>query len=278
MLRRLLGASLLVAAFVGLPALSDAQAPKKGQAKDARPSIDSEKLHAGVFVGKLKTTPASDRTFTLTVEDKHLAPNGKAPRNNNSALNRVLQAQNRMQQAQNHMASARNPQQLRSAQQQYLSAQQQLTSALVALNNAGLRAVGPDGAPEGYKWVTNKQDVDFQAMEEVKVRTLVLPEEFDEKGNVKKYTKKELEELKGKDKTLKGYESSVEKLDMGQTVEVHLASAAKKPKADAEKKDADKVKDKDKDLDGEKKMQVKMVVILAEAPATTTERPRKKKN
>src|SRR5262245_40192923 len=50
--------------------------------------------------------------------------------------------------------------------------------------------------------------VEFQMAEKAKVRTMLLPETFDSKGNPKKYTEKEKAELRGKDKGLPGFESS----------------------------------------------------------------------
>jgi hypothetical protein len=149
-----------------------------------------------------------------------------------------------------------------------------------------------------YNVVTRYQDIDFQAEENVKVRTMDLPEQFDEKGNIKRYTKEELKQLKGKDTNLPGYESSFEALKEGQQIQVKLAEhKAKKPAStspgdakdkekdkDAQEKEAkekaalDKALDKDKDKslldkaldkdskDSEKHKQVRLIVILKENP------------
>jgi len=272
MLRRLIGVSLLAAAFVGLPKLSEAQAPKK-PATTTAPPADSSKMHAGTFIGKLKSTINTDRTFTVTIENKKLQPTGKLPPGYkaNSQVNRLLHAQTQALQAQQRLATARTAHQMSQAQQQLIRAQLQAQQAAVGLSGTA-GAVGPDGAPLGYKWVVTTQDIDFQAMEDMKVRTVLLPEQFDDKGNIKKYTKDELAELKGKDKNLKGYESSQDKLEVGQKVEVHL-TAAKKPAAAA----ADENKDKDVDKDSEKKMQVNLLVILQEAPADSGAKVKPKK-
>ncbi len=126
--------------------------------------------------------------------------------------------------------------------------------------------------------VNAAQKVDFQAEENVKVRIKALPEQFDDKGNIKTYTKEELAELKGKDKNLPGYESSLDKLQNGQIVQVTLgvhkkpkpvAPPAASPAVEKDKdkdKDADKEtdasKDKDKDATSQHKLQVRMIVIL----------------
>jgi hypothetical protein len=116
------------------------------------------------------------------------------------------------------------------------------------------------------------QEVNFQADANVKVRIKNLPEQFDEKGNIKKYTREELSALKGKDKELIGYESSVESLQPGQVVLVSLRSHKKPHSAtvatSVSKKD--KADDKGADSSTEHKMQVTMIVILKDGDALPT--------
>jgi hypothetical protein len=260
--RRWLGAGLLVAALVVLPSVDVyAQKKKKDGPKKSDVPVDSAKL-SGEFVGTLKTVPGTDRLFTVDTETKQLVPTGRGvnPRGNTNAA-RIIQLQNQIARTQAHLQTARTPQQ-RAQQMRHLQQQQlQLQQAIARLQLQGATGgAGKDGAPAGYKYDTKKQTIEFQAAETVKVRTMVLPEQFDEKGLLKKYTKKELDELKGKDKSAPGYESSLEKLEVGQKVRVVLAPAAKKP--------APKDKDKDKDEevnDADKRMQVKLIVILEES-------------
>jgi hypothetical protein len=78
----------------------------------------------------------------------------------------------------------------------------------------------------------------------MKVRTLSPPVDYDDKGNVKKYTAKELKKLRGKG-NLPGYPADFDSLREGQAVKVYLAKpkAAKKKagkKGKANKKDKDK--------------------------------------
>jgi hypothetical protein len=96
-----------------------------------------------------------------------------------------------------------------------------------------------------------RDDFEMQAREGVKVRVLRLPAQSDEKGKPRKYTAKELARLKGKDRSLPGYESEPEKLEAGQRVTVTLVPVRKK---------AGKGKD-----DAEKRMQVKLILIVNEA-------------
>jgi len=300
MFRRFIGAGLLTAFTLALPCLTPALAQKKADPK--ADVIDSAKLPAGDHVGILKTTPGSDRMFNLESEQDKIVPvggknNGNGNRNPGGNprpprapnMNRVNQAQQQIQQAQAQLGSARNPQQAKTAQASMTKAQNNYQTAVLqvmAQSNAQqnftmLAAIRKYNLslPTGYKVSKVKSLVEFQGSETVKVRTMVLPEAFDEKGKPKKYTKDELAELKGKDTALPGYESSLEKLETGQKLRVVLA-ARKKPAAKPKDKDADPdVEEKDpKDKDEtEKKMQVKMILILAEAPALTTSPKDKKK-
>ncbi len=265
---RCVGAAPFLALLLALPAA--AQRNKVPQPQNA---VDSDKLGNGQLTGYLLTTPGTDRTFTVRVQyqDAQLKPNAlNTAASANNRANHQLQQIARLQQ---QMARSKNPAQ-QMAQIQRILAQMQVGQAR-AQNNL-------------YNVVTRTQDVEFQAEENVKVRTQDLPDQFDEKGNIKRYTKEELKQLKGKDTNLPGYESSFEALKEGQLIQVTLAThQAKKPAngpaakdsekdKDAKEKDAkDKpaVKDKEKSLldqaaekDGEKHKQVRLIVILKENP------------
>jgi hypothetical protein len=117
--------------------------------------------------------------------------------------------------------------------------------------------------------------VEFQLTENAKVRTMLLPsdEAFDEKGNPKKYTAKELAELKGPDKSLPGYQSSIESLRAGQTVQLTLVTVPRAP--DAGKKKADDGDELKAFMD--KSKQVKLVVIVSSPAGAEAPRPPVKK-
>jgi hypothetical protein len=275
MLRRLIGATLPLAVLAML-----ASADLFAQDRDKKGPVakDSATLPAGEYTGTVKLTPATDRTFTITLETKRLVPGtgrgtSRVPvfvgyPSLNTRYNALVSAQTKYVQAVNKVNSAKGPKSLQTAQANLVNAESALVQAAVAfkqtavvagiLNTAILNNAVASKLRNVRVEIT-KQDIEFQAMEESKVRTKVLPEQFDEKGNVKKYTKAELAELRGKDKNLEGYESSLEKLEAGQQVKVVLAAVKKKVDADKDKPKEDKEKDT------EKKMQAKMIVILAEA-------------
>lgn len=248
MRRRLIGASLLLAAFIVLPGVEVyAQKKKKADDKPVSKTIDSGKLGVGEYFGTLKSVPGTDRVFLLETEAKQLVPTGKGGGGGGRG-NNIVQMQNQLAQAQRQLATATTPQARQRAMQNF---QQVLTRQQRAM--AGLKG----GAPPGYKVDVVKREIEFQASEKAKVRTMTLPEQFDEKGNLKKFTAKELAELRGKDTTLPGYESAMEKLEAGQKIRVTLTPAPANAAA--------KNKDQDEDAKADKRMQVKLIVIVAES-------------
>jgi hypothetical protein len=294
MRHRLIGATLLLALTAALvPTALNAQG-KKGK---ALPPLDSAKLQPGEFTGTVKTTTGSDRTFVATIESLNIVYTGKglkAYTGNNQAIKQLVKLQNQLVQAQNNYVKVTSGKRPKAAQVnqaankvQQLSIQLQNQAMVVQLQLiAQASAVTPEGLPPGYKLVKSVRDVEFQHTEAVKVRTMFLPEEFDDKGEVKKYSAAEKLKLKGKDKGLPGYESSIEKLEVGQKIKVKLVRRPKPKPAPVEKaeekepeKKVEKVKEKDKDKekdeeprpkgkatedDGEKKLQVRLIIILEE--------------
>ena len=306
MSHRFVGTGLLTAAILSLPLFlsPEASAQKKKAPEPAKKpdSIDSGKFAPGEFFGVLKETPGTDRMFLLECQQDRLVPTGGGgfnPANVPTGVpapnlawvqqtqQRIIQAQQHIKQAQSKLSSAKTAQDTKTAQADLDKAKKELsraqssyksavTNALYQANvqtNAMILAAvrnNGGGLPSGFRVDKAKQLVEFQASEAVKVRTLFLAEKFDDKGNPVKYTKDELATLKGKDKTLPGYESALEKLGVGQKVRVALVPAPKKPadkNADAEEKDPmDKA---------DKKMQVKLILILDESTGTT-ESPKEK--
>jgi len=115
---------------------------------------------------------------------------------------------------------------------------------------------------------TNKI-VDVRAVDGVKVRSLLPPAAFDDQGNIKKWTQKELIKLKGNSK-LKGYPSDMDALKVGQIVELYLAKttpvkvAAKETKKEPPAKKAKFNDDDDPVAMPKNQPEVVMIVIVAE--------------
>lgn len=266
MRRRMFGACLLLTAFMLMVAAVESHAQNKKKKPDndnpASTTIDSDKLRAGEFIGTLKSTPGSDRIFLLEIETPQLVPSGGGGGGGRGGRgNNIMQQQNRLAQAQRAISTARTPQQRMQAMQRYQQAMLQQQRAMSGIGRGGI---------PGYRVNTIKQEIEFQLSEKARVRTMLLPEEFDDKGNVKKYSARELAQLRGPDSSLPGYSSSLDKLEPGQKVRVILGRvAASGPKAD---------KDADPDAKADKRSQVKTLVILGAASSDSPTGKAKRKN
>jgi hypothetical protein len=295
MLRRTLGIGLLAALLATLAEPLAAQKDnKKPDPKDV-PSVDSDKLQPGDLTGKLRTLPTTAGDFTLRSETQQIDPKSVKPvKSNNPALQQYYRDQQHLLDLQARLQSARTQQeQLRLLQQ----IQQAATQMQLHQNDQAIRAaLAAEKAAENLKYITTYQDVDLHMGPDVKVRFAEPPQAFDEKGNVKVYTKEELEQLKGKDKKLPGYEGSLDKLQVGMKVKVTLVRAPKKdppkdapkdapakdaPAKEAAAKDAPKPDEKkaDADMPPDHKILVSMIYVIDATTGTdgTTDKPKKNK-
>jgi hypothetical protein len=117
--------------------------------------------------------------------------------------------------AQMNMMKATNAQGVYNAQQQMLQASAQI-----------------------YELDKVEKEVEWKATDEVKVRTSDPPAQFDEKGRVKRYTQKELKELKGNDK-LPGFPAEFSDIKAGQIVVVTLLPRKPAPRGPKRGKDSE---------------------------------------
>jgi hypothetical protein len=262
--------------IIGSIASTNAAPPKKPAPSQA--SMDADQLKPGVFTGTVMSVPDPDRIFTVNVTYQKLQ---LKPGQNMNRANQNLQRQyNHIMQLQ---AQASRPP---SRHSNPMHAMQQLQNAMAQFQNQQAQAQA-----NMFQVVNATQKVDFQVAENVNVRIKDLPEQFDDKGNIKKYTKEELAELKGKDKNLPGYESSIDAIKPGQILQLALV-VHKKPRPstsssvttskdkDAEKetatdtpKDAPKDKPKEPVKDKEEaavehKLQVVTILILKDTDSS----------
>jgi hypothetical protein len=197
---------------------------KPASDKPAAKAKKKEKLEYGTpYAGKLTKLDGEVQNFTVQVTT--VIPDPQRVQDNTNHYNRRMIEISRI----------RNPSE-RQRQLLQLQADMQQRQA-----NAG-------------KKVT--KDVDLQADENLVVRVAEPPTEYDDKGNPKKHTKKELEALKGPDKSLPGYKAEPDQLRKGQTVKVYPAKQKQtKTKSAAKTEDADAVAERPK---------VVMIMIMAE--------------
>jgi hypothetical protein len=241
MLKSLRWIALPLVLVLALPVFgADEKKDKKKKDEDGEPKAKAEKLQYGATFRAMvtKVSQASEKEFTVQISYQYLDQVALA----NYQRNLATQQQRAMM--------IRNP----------LQRQQALAQAM-------------NQRPPGNLVQTKKMDVDLRANDDIKVRSLQPPIDYDDKGNVKKYTKKELAELKGPDKSLPGYTRDYESLQSNQYVKVYLAKekpgakkkAAKKPKKGKKEKKEDA--DDDDGLEDESKPLAVMVVIEREPRA-----------
>jgi len=207
--------------------------------KDAKKPDPKEKaatdklLSSSSFMGRLVRVEGAQKYITVQVSIPVAVPNGANLGNSFALL-----------QLQQQMATQRNPMQRQLLQLQMLQ---------LAASGAG-----------GYSFRQINKNIDLQAVDDLKVRTLQLPADFDEKGRPKRHTSKELQELKG-DPKLPGYTSDFDSLKPDQIVKVYLAKKKEAPKPAVKEKPKEKDKDGDKkDMAAEERAEISMVVILRE--------------
>jgi hypothetical protein len=287
MLHRFLACGLLAALVVVLPlAAADDKKSKKDDPKQT--PVDSDKLPAGDYTGKLLTAPGTDGTFTLQVETKRTEPKnpGKLTEKETQLQLKIQQSQAKIAQHQAQIIAARTA---KDAAHHQAQLQQELAHLQNLMAQSQLK-------PGDLKEVTDTQVYEMKLTDGADVRYMNLPTVFDDEGKPKKYTDKEKQELRGKKTNLPGYEGKVDDLKAGQTVKVTQTRVYPKapPKDDAKKDDPKKddakkddpkndppAKDAPKDADdkpAEKKMQVKLIVILEDAPDQTDPKGKKKKD
>ena len=234
-----LATALLCGCFLAAP-LPAADPPK---------DVDGDNLPSGVFTGKLASTPGSDGSFTMKVEIDRMELKPGAARNENREVQQLVRDQQRIEQTQGEIARARN-------RGEYQRLVRQLAGEMERMQAQALKLQLKEGGDYAVK--KDYKEIDFHTADDVKVRLMNPPVQFDDKGNPKQYTKDELKAMKGKDSDLPGYETTLDKLTVGDTVKVTLAT----PKAD--KKDADKDADPKPDPEAKKGHAVTMILILSE--------------
>jgi hypothetical protein len=202
--------------------------PKVKAKEDSEP--EEKVSYAGTAIGKLKQMDAnSQKDFTLTVYGKEPDPG---------------QQQNLFNQQQ---SLARLQFQLQTTRDRntFISLQMQIAQTLSQIAQT-----------KSKLFRTKEFDYELRAADNVKVRSNNPPVEYDDKGNLKRWTSKELKALKGHSK-LPGYPAEYDALRPGQGIQVYLAKslANKGPKGL-----------KTEDPPETKRPEVVMILILQEAP------------
>lgn len=256
MLRQLLGVSLVFLLLVGSPAVGQ----KKNKKDDKSPTadLDADYLPPGDHSGKLLSAPLPSSSFILEMSFQSASVKPGTNQNNANNANASMQVQRELQrinQLERQIQTSRNPQQV-------AMHQAQLQAAIAQLQLYQQRQGNAQGALDIQ---TQKKTVEFHASDDIIVRRLNLPSEYDEKGQPKKYSAEELRKLRGNKPNLPGYEAKLEDLTTGTLVKVTTV-AKTKPSSSAKKEDKDS-----KDASDAPKTAVTMIVILGDDPNAKTQ-------
>jgi hypothetical protein len=252
MRRTLCGPGLvLVLILAGAAPAADKNAAKADMASDQDYTALGQLKEV---TGKVVSVNATDKSFTLQIDMAKANPKG----NQNLARTEThaAQEQERLQRQEQDILRTRDPIQ-RAQKMQRLAADIERQQAQQT----------QQAARQANNTVTVHKDFDLDAAADAKVRRQDPPVQYDDKGNVKKYTEKELKELKGPDTKLPGYAADWSDLKVGQMVKITLTKAQ-------DKKDNNDNKDKNK---ADTKPRASQVLIVKEAPEDADQGGKKKK-
>jgi hypothetical protein len=229
------GAFAAILAFSGA---SEALAQKKKSNTTSQLATDADykaiQKQKELF-GKLVVAETGTLTVRVSYQQYASNPKYKAPKNtNNNAMinqqNQLMRTYNNLMLEMQRAATSRTPQQAmqhrRRIQQDMARWQQQYRQFMTRYYQAMAKSkTNPNNMP--FIIVTNTKDFDLPIEDNAVYRKLNLPFEYDDTGNVKKYTDKEKADLRGSDKSKPGYTAKFEELQAGQDLELFLTPPVK---------------------------------------------------
>jgi hypothetical protein len=177
---------------------------------------------------------------------------------------KVAQVTQKIQQLKEKMAAKQTQQQIQQQTQQQKKVSQHLTAQ--ARHLFGATAANAAYIAIGFK------NFEMEGLDNMVVRRQNPPLRLDDNGKPKPYTNDELKGLKGKDKSLPGYEATLLDLSKSQVVKAYLVNHSKpadngQKAAAANHKDAAEVDVGKKGVSGStvtSRPQIRMLLILAE--------------
>jgi len=217
-MRKFLGCSTLLLALLALQP-SDVLGQKKDKkAKDDRatPQDYAHLQNVKELKGTVDTIDANSKIVGIRLDIPEYVPNPNfKPGANNNSQNQQLQ---RLYHDQQLAMQARSPVQ----QQQRMH---QIAMDIQRIQNAAYKGQGNNGP---YKMVTHSKTFELEMEENVSARKMFLGTEYDDQGNIKTYTKAELDKLRGTDSSKPGYKAKLEDVQPGQEVTLYLKAPRKK--------------------------------------------------
>jgi hypothetical protein len=209
-------AILFLVVGVLIPTEARGQKKGKGDAAKATAADYAQLAQLNEVTGKLVSAETSSLTLRLDYPRIEANPSF----NPNNANKAVLSQIKRVMADESRILKEKNPikRQQRMAQlvRDVTRLQQQLTG------------VGSGATSMPYRVVKDGKDFQLNVDDKASVRWQDLPLKYDDKGNAIKYTKEQLQELKGKDKNKPGYQGKFEDLTPGQLVKLSLKASESK--------------------------------------------------
>lgn len=125
---------------------------------------------------------------------------------------------------------------------------QQIQQLQLRLAQHAARDADPNNPNGPVKVNHHYKDFDLPCADKVEIRRMILPVEYDDKGNIKTHSNDELAGLRGDDASKPGFKAKMEDLHSGQVVRLYFAPL----KSDDARKDESKKTESDKETKGEK--------------------------
>jgi hypothetical protein len=217
----------------------------------------------------------ASHTVSVRIDFPEWVPNPKY-RPNTSAQNNLMRDYQRMMQEQNRLAGSRNPRQMQQHMNNMMNLQNRINMDMMRAMNTN-----PNNPPFIQKH--HLKDFDFEMQENVVYRKKNLPQEYDDTGNIKKYTKEEIAKLRGKNEPKDTYSATADEFHPGQYVWVYLKAPKKASSSSSSSSSTStKTKQKEDDVvpdDTPPRPTVKTLVIVQEGslPSSGQTNNRKKK-
>jgi len=262
---------VVAAALATVPADGLAQKKKKDDAPKFPVASEADYANLKTYVFGKVAAFDGNKSITFRVETPHQEPNPnyrqattnpKAPGYNPQAAQQAnlyrkyMDLQVQMQRA----STSRTPQQAAQAM-----ARIQMDMMNIQMQVARMTPTNSDPNNQPFRTVTTTKDYELDLEEKVVYRKSFLPMEYDDQGNIKKYTTEEKLALKMDDKL---YKATAEEVQNGQEAKLYLTIPKKKAKTD-------------EDATPPEHATVNKIVLTKEAPAASSspgDAPKKKKN
>jgi hypothetical protein len=201
------------------------------QTQDATPQDYAALVQAKEIIGTITYVDVGTNTLTIRVELQQMVPNTNTANNKNlnAQQQALLRSQQQIMRDYQNIMNSRNP----------LQQQQRLQKLMMDYQNLQMRMAQSGMNTNQYKTVTvvKEFDIDLAPGEGLRVARAKLPEEYDDKGNIVKYTEEELKKLR--DPVLGGFLAKPADLLPGQKVNLYVSPRPKANKTDPKKNKTD---------------------------------------